>query len=259
MCINNIYKQKRRIKMRKLTKLFSVLLVLTLLVGSLASCNKDKKLGKVIDGANAALAEQPYAVDLVIEYKADDADMMAALEALSTPSVKINVDGDKFKARLDLAYGSDENYVTYTFIDGTLYTEWREDGNTVRDSRPYSDEDKAALRDSFGEGANIGTEDFEEVELKSAGKVDRITCTKIKDAPLNALIASLEADLASFDADVAIKNATLDIEIDNGRYNVVVFTCEYFITTSTDSYSLTMTYSSKFNYTKELEIVTPIM
>ena len=172
---------------------------------------------------------------------------------------KINVDGDKFKARLDLAYGSDENYVTYTFIDGTLYTEWREDGNTVRDSRPYSDEDKAALRDSFGEGANIGTEDFEEVELKSAGKVDRITCTKIKDAPLNALIASLEADLASFDADVAIKNATLDIEIDNGRYNVVVFTCEYFITTSTDSYSLTMTYSSKFNYTKELEIVTPIM
>ena len=245
--------------MRKLTKIFSLFLVLALLVTSLASCNKEKKIGKLIDGADEALKEQPYAIDIRIEYKADDADMLAALEAFSTPSIKVNVDGDKFKAKMDLTHGSDENYITYTFVDGVLYTEWCESGTTVKDSCDFSDEDKATLRDSFGEGANIDTEDFEEVTLESAGKVDVITCTKIKDEPLDALIAALEEQLTAFGADVAIKDATLSIEIENDKYNVIIFTCEYFITTSTDSYSLTMTYSSKFAYTKELEIVAPTL
>ena len=243
--------------MRKLTKIFSVFLVLALLVTSLASCNQEKKIGKLTDRADEALTEQPYAVDVKIEYRADDADMLAALEAFSAPSIKVNVDGDKFKARMEMTHGSDENHVTYTFVDGVLYTEWREGGTTVNDSRNFSDEDKAALRDSFGEGANIGTEDFDEISLESAGKVDVITCTKIKDEPLDALIAAIEEQLAAFDADVAIKDATLKIEIDSDKYNVIIFTCEYFITTSGDSYSLTMTYSCKFNYTKELEILAP--
>lgn len=245
--------------MRKFTKIFSVLLVLTLLVGSLASCDKGKKATKLIGRADEALAEQAYTAEVRVEYDSNDENMLAAIQSFSRPSIKVHVDGEKFMARMDLKHGSDANYIIYTCVDGTLYTEWCEDGATHKASSAFSDEDKASLRDSFGEAANIGVEDFDDISVKSLGKVDVITCTGIKDAPLDALVASLEEQLSSLGADVAIKDATLAIEIDNDRYNVIILTCEYFITTVTDSYSIKMTYSTKFTYEKELEIVAPAL
>lgn len=243
--------------MRKFTKIFSMALVLTMLVCTLASCNQEKKVEKLIDGAEEALAETAYTVDVRVKYESDNEEMAAAIKSFSSPTMKVCVDGDKFQARMDLKSGSDKNYITYTFVDGVLYTEWCEDGSTVQDKRSFSDEDKAALLDSFGAGASIGTEDFDEVAVKSAGKLSVIKCDVIKDDALNALIESLSEQLAFLNADVAIKNATLDIEIDDGRYNVVILTCEYYVTTATGYYSLTMTYSSKFTYENELEITAP--
>ena len=72
---------------------------------------------------------------------------------------------------------------------------------------------------------------------------------------MNALKDEFAA--AHMSASVALKNATLNIEIVDGKYDTVLLSCEYYIATATDSYSIGMTYSSKFTYGGNFEIVAP--
>ena len=211
------------------------------------------------DKADKALENTAYSVEVRVKYDSDDEEMLDAIKSFSNPSMRIYVDGDKFRGTMDLKHNGVKNYITYTFVDGVLYTEFNENGNTVQNKQTMGDSDKAALKESFGAGANVGTEDFENLSVQSLGKVSVIRCDTIKDDALIALVNSLKAEFAAakLTADVALKNATLDIEIDGGKYNVVILTCEYYIITPVDSYSIKMTHSSKFTYDDDFEIVAP--
>ena len=244
--------------MLKFKKIIVAVLILTLFVCSFASCQK-KKPADLVDKADKALENTAYALDVTIAYSSDEDNMANAIAAFSKPSMKIYVDGNKFQGRMDLKYNGANNYVTYTYVDGVLYTEWSENGKIVKDSETLDDADKSSLTNSYGAGANIGIDDFDNVSLKSSGKVDVITCDTIKDDALNSLVNSLKSEfaLAGFDANVAIKNATLEIEINNGKYNNTTLTCLYFISEGENTYSVEMTYSCKFNYDADFEIVAP--
>ena len=249
--------------MRNVKRLISVLLILATLTCCLASCNKGKKNSNLIESAEAALNEAPYAMDIVVQYTSDNAAMALVIDGFSKPTMKINVDGDKFKARLDLVNGEAKSYISHTFVDGVLYTEWQENGVTNQEITEYTETDKATLNMVLGENAGIGPEDFEEIETKSVSGLSKVTCSKIKREALEALIASLESDFAALgfvvdvNIDVAIKDATLELEIEDGKYNAAILTCLYYVTTAEGSYSVTMTHSTRYTYTKELEIIAP--
>lgn len=244
--------------MLKFRKIIGVILVLTLLVCSFASCQK-KKPEDVIDKADKALDNTKYVVDVTIEYSSDDENMKNAIGSFSKPSMKIRVDGDKFQGRMDLKLDGADNYIIYTYVDGVLYTEWCENGKTVQNSEALGSADKSALSESYGAGANVGINDFESVSIKSSGKVDIITCDKIKNDALNSLVNSLESEFAlvGFDASVAIKDAKLEIEVNDGKYQSTTLTCLYFISEGENTYSVNMTYSCNFDYSVDFEITAP--
>ena len=243
--------------MLKFRKIIGAFLILTLLVCSLASCKKTPE--KLIDKADKALENTAYVVDVKVEYSSEDDGMESAIAAFSKPSMKIYVDGDKFYGRMDINFDGMKNYVSYTYVDGTLYTEWREDSETVQNKQQLGDADKSTLTESYGAGANISPDDFEKVSVKSSGKVSVITCETIKDDALIALVNSIESEFeaAEFNADAALKNAKLEIEVENGKYNVTTLTCLFYITTPVDTYSVEMNYSCKFDYDTKFEIVAP--
>ena len=57
---------------------------------------------------------------------------------------------------------------------------------------------------------------------------------------------------------VMVLEEEFDIEIENDAYNVIILTCQYFITVNGDtSYSVEMTYSMKYTYGKDREIMAP--
>lgn len=235
-------------------------LVLAIALCSLASCDIiGKKPEKLTAGADEVLLQNPYSVELRVKYSSDDEAMSNAINSFSNPVIKIQVDGENFKAAMGMSHGEDKSYASFTFVSGVLYTEYTENGTTVKDQRAYTDEDKAALRESLGAGAVVSYDDFEEVDVKSLGKVSVIKCDNIKADAIESLTASLEEALKTvFDsAEVAVYKATLAIEIEKDRYNVIILTCEYFITTPTDSYSVNMEYSMKFDYETAVEITAP--
>ena len=241
----------------KLKRFIGFSLVLVLLISVLAGC-KAAEPAVLVASAELALEEAPYTVNATVEYTSPDESMSAIIKSFSNPTIKVAVDGERFRAQMDIKNGDTSNYIVYTYVDGFLYTQWQENGVTYTDKEEYTKEDKDALATSLGSGAGVGILDFENVSSKRDGKVDVISCDRIKAESLGSLISSLEEQLTSINATVEIKDAALTMEIQDGKYQSTVLTCEYYITTELDSYVINMTYTTEFDYESGVAISAPL-
>lgn len=239
--------------MRTLKRIISALLVLSLLAVSLCSCDLLTKPGDLITVAEAALALQSYKVEHTVSYESGDAKMQEAISAFTAPTILTEVDGESFRITMAFEKDGRENGVIYTYVDGVLYTVLDELGVTTKTSESVSGLDSSTLAG----GAGVSADDFATVKAKSSDGTGVITCTDIKDEALARLVDSL-ADQLDPETVVAIKNATLDINLKNGMYDTTVLKCDYVITTSDAVYTVTMTYESKFTYGNVDEIVAPV-
>ena len=257
--------------MRTIKRFTSVLLVFAMLIALLCSCEVLGENGigddtpdvvtkasaeEIVTAAESALKANPYIVNMTIKYSSDDEAMQSAIKAFGTPKVKTEVNGDSFRISMSFTKGGVESGITYTYLDGVLYTDLNEAGLVTGDYEDFTDADKAELTESLGAGANISIDDFSKVIVIDNNGKSVINCGDIKDEPLEKLVASLQAEMGE-DILVAIKNATLVITTDCGKYTSTVFTCDYVITTPDNAYNLTMTYTSNFTYGKNVVITAP--
>ena len=242
--------------MRTMKKIISAFLVFSLLTVGLCSCNLFANPEELITEAETALADKSYTVELAIKYESEDEKMKEAIAAFTNPHILTEVNGDDFRITMTFEKDGRENGVIYTYVDGTLYTILDELGVTTKTSEVIDELDKKAITDSLGQGASIGIEDFESVKAVAKSGTGVITCTQIKDEPLEALGEALADDMPA-DTVVAIKDVILAIQLNGGLYDVTLLTCEYVITTPDSVYTLTMTYASKFTYGDVDEIVAP--
>lgn len=243
--------------MRTMKKITSVLLVLAMLTACLCSCDLigGKDPGELIAAAEAELRLAPYSINMNIKYESADEGMKAAIEAFSAPVIKTEVDGDDFKITMSFKNDGIKSGLIYTCVDGVLYTELNDGGHVSTSTTEGAD--MAAITEALGAHAGISTDDFNTVKTQSRGNVSVITCTEIKDEPLDALVSSLTEQLADIEALVNIKDVVLAMQFTDGKYDVTILTCSYVITVGSEVYNLTMTYTSKFNYEAEVEISAP--
>ena len=244
--------------MRTMKKITSALLVFVMLLSMLCSCELigGKDPAELVNEAEKVLSEQPYAMDMAIEYSSDDADMQAVIDKLGHPTIKVEVDGVDF---YEEGKADPWNGVTYAKVGQTLYTERNDEGTITVTSEPCTIEEKMILAEKLGSAANIGINDFESVKAQSFNGVSVITCTEIKDAALDVLVDSLTEQLASLNAFVNIKDVTLAMQITDGRYDTILLNCNYVITVGDDVYTLNMSYASKFDYEREVLISAPVV
>lgn len=242
--------------MRTTKKIISALLVVSLLAVLLTSCNLFVKPDGVIAEADAALKEKAYTMETTITYTSEDAGMREAIASFTNPMIFTEVNGNDFRITMNFEKDGRENGVIYTYKDGTLYTVLDELGVTTKTSEVVTVLDKKEITDSLGQGVSISADDFNIAKAVSVEGVTMITCTDIKDEPLDALVREL-SERFSEDTVVAIKDAGLIIEIKDGLYNNVAFSCQYVITTPDAVYTLVMLYTSKFAYGDVDEITAP--
>ena len=242
--------------MRTMKRIISAVLVLSLLAVGFCSCDLFTKPEALVVIAEAALTNKTYTVESTITYDSADEKMKDAISAFTNPTILTEVEGDSFRITMTFEKDGRENGVIYTYVDGVLYTVLDEYGATTKTKDTVSEADKANLKKKLGQGVSVGFEDFNDVKVKTTDNVSVITCNEIKDEPLDALVKILSEQLPT-DTVVAIKNASLTINLKDGLYDTTLLTCEYVITTPDAVYTLTMTYTSEFKYVKVDEIKAP--
>lgn len=241
-------------------KIIGAILVFALAVCALTSCDviMGGKPEKLVASADEFLKTNPYTVDVRVTYESDDENMASAIASFTGPSMQIKVNGDDFSVIMYLKNGDTQNFTQFVFSGGYVYIQ-SSDGGKVMES-VAGPEEVAAVRESLGAGANVTYEDFEEVDTNGIGKVHVINCTKIKADAIASLTEPLAEmlEVAFENVEVTVHTVSLSIEIEDGKYNVIILDCEYFITTPTDSYSIEMQYSMKFGYDEAVEITPPV-
>ena len=242
----------------KIKRIIALLLVLVALTSVFASCDAASEPVALVAAAEVALKMAPYTVNSTVEYTSTDEGMSAMIKSFSSPTIKVTVDGDKFRAQMDVKNGDVSNYVTITYVDGFLYTQWMENGKAVNNKEEYTAEDKAALVTKLGSGADINVDDFNNVSASHKKGVDTISCDGIKAESLGTLVTMLEEQFTSLDAKIEIKDATLTMNIEDGKYTSSTLTCEYYITTSIDCYVINMTYTTEYDYESGAVISSPV-
>jgi hypothetical protein len=247
--------------MQKLRKIIGLALTAAMLLCFLASCGigSGQDPQQIVKDADAALKAGPYNMDVLVKYTSESDELTAAIQSFSTPHIKVNVDGESFKATLETQKDLDIYYIKYTFVDGILYAESYDGREIVKEEKSIGMTEKAELLATFGSGADIGIDDFNEVVAVKEKKVSVITCTGIKAETLDSLIAVLDEQLASvMEADVAIKDAALVIEVEDGKYKSATLTCLYYITTADGSYAITMNHTTAYSYDYVAVIAAPM-
>ena len=249
--------------MKKIIRLTALAVALMMITSCLFSCDLifGTDPADMIKKADEALESQPYTVLINMTYTSDDEGMAEAIEMLSPPTVEMQVDKDALFATMTMTLHGRLSRSTYTAIDGTIYFDSYEE----REDEIYTSKKKASLtedavadiKNSLGDGANLSADDFKSISAEDLDGVTVITCTDIKDSALSDIIDALQYKLTDIGAMVFVNDATLVLNIKNGRYISSETVCTYAIATSDDVYTVTMESRTDYDYTSEFEITAP--
>lgn len=237
-------------------KLFALLLCLTLLCGSLASCDILDRL----QGGNKRDSDK-YEAEIRVVFATNDEKMSAAVNAMNS-SATIKADGENMSV-VTTAESDDTTLTeTYTVLDGKLYHLLTVQSGAYyadkREKADFNDTDTYMLLSEIGIGADIDITDFE-TSRESDGADDKktYTCSDIIDQAREGLHASLSADFAPLGATVNIKDVTFILESEGDLEMKTTLSCDLEIIMNGESYEITMRTYTTYNYDVNPEIFAP--
>ena len=118
-------------------------------------------------------------------------------------------------------------------------------------------EQVALLKQKASIIGGIGIEDFESAELEKLDGDKVIVCTGIDDEVKAKLESIIIYELSGAADKVRAKDASLTVELDGKKYDMVTLVCEYEITMSGYTYTVTAEYEIEYDYDERVNITAP--
>lgn len=237
-------------------KFFALLLCLTLICGSLASCD-------VLDRLQSGTKRDAdkYEAEVRVVFATNDEKLSDAVNAMNS-SATIKADGENMSV-VTTAKSNDTTVTeTYTVLDGRLYHFLSVQSGTYyadkREQADFSDTDTYMLLSEIGTGADIDITDFETSrESDGANEKKTYTCSDITDQAREGLHASISDKFAPLGATVNIKDVTFILEVEGDLEMKTTLSCDLEIIMSGNSYEITMRTYTTYDYDANPEISAP--
>lgn len=233
------------------TKFTALLLLLSILTLSFNACS-DKTVEEMIDEADEILLDSAYSIDVDVSYVCDD-DVKDIFDQLGAAEIGVYVDGGKMRIENKTVINYGEGDVVfdtqYVMVDGVVYADLKYSlggYDSLSQAKAYISEDQRdQLFRKQSVACGITADDFTDV-YKSEDDV--IICTGASDNGLSELEHILIYQLEGAADTVAVKNATLTIELDDGKYGTVSLNCAFDVQIMGSLYSVTMNVEMEYNY-----------
>lgn len=235
------------------TKFTALLLLISILALVFAACS-DKTVEEMIDEADEILSDSAYSIDVDVSYVCDD-EVKDIFDQLGAAEIGVYVDGGKMRIENETVINYGEGDVIfntqYVMLDGVVYADlkYNLDGyDRLSQAKAYiSEAQRDELFQKQSVACGITADDFTDVSI-SKDDGDVIICTTAKDEILSELEYILIYQLEGASDTVAIKSATLTIELDDGKYGTVSLNCAFDVRIMGSLYSVTMNVEMEYNY-----------
>lgn len=247
----------------KLTKTLSaIILILALSVTALVSCEGGvPSVTSPLDAADAVLASSAYTARVTMMYSSTDAEMADAINALGASSITLATDGTSEQLTLRTEAGGLDIVKSYISTGGTLYHESTatlgENTVSVKEQAPLAADSRLMLTLKLGGAAVINTSDFTTYEVKLGELSTTVSCTDMKTETKSSLAAVLGASLSAIDATLVIDSARLAATLTDGKYRQTTLTINMTVTLGENSYPLTLTSVTDYDYVATVTITAP--
>lgn len=231
--------------MRAFIKLGCLVVCLTLLFGSLVSCDiLDQYLNKNID-------PDKYVASVRIVFATNDEKMRDAVDAMNSTST-INADGNNISVHTSAKAGNCSVDNIYTLVDEILYHKLLivSDAFSAESLKcaGFGDQERDYVIANAGAGVNLDIDDFYTCEMFSDSGIDTYECSDISDEAKADLEKILASNFATLGASVKIKEAYYILEKRGNVRIGATLSCSFEISMNGQVYEVTMHTYTDYNY-----------
>ena len=239
--------------MKSFNKITSLLLLLVLSVGILASCGDPA-------GPQPQQTDN-YVANVEIRFATNDDAMKAAVDAMSSSKSTVYVTKDEMRIETSAEMNEISLTDNYVYFLGILY---HENKITVNDQSyaeykmaTVGEADREKLLSDVGAGAGVDVSDFEIQDMTGDEKNAIYTCSNIKDDAKNSLQAIYASNFSALNATVELSGAEYTLETENGRDKSSTLSCHFVIDMDGKSYEITMHITTTYDYEAKFGISAP--
>lgn len=230
-------------------KNLSLLIVLALTLGALASCVKP-----------AEKQSDTYEAEVRIVFATDDEKMKPAIDALSTSGV-IRAKGDELFVNTTAFYSDVSVQSSYVLIGGILYhaTSITSGAYTVGEAEKatFGDADRSKVVGAAGAGAAIGIGDFKTIDMNGSDGNYIYNCSDVNDDARDSLCAILSSSFVGMNAAVSLDSVSYCLVVEDGRDASSTLSCGLTVTLDGVNYKITMRTYLDYDYDKDVVISVP--
>ena len=141
----------------KFTKIISIALCIVLLLAMFAGCQKENEAEVLLKKAGLQMLDKQFAMTMTMDYSCDDAELDAALSAVSASKIEMIVDGKNVKMDMTVL----DQKVTVLCVNEVVYMDMF--GMKVKSF--LEAEDYAEMFGEINEMADMDLEEFKSVEI----------------------------------------------------------------------------------------------
>ena len=240
--------------MKNIKRILALLLITAIALTCLVSCEKTPE--ELVKAADEALLKRAYTVDIDMDFSSDNPEMNEAFKSMNDMDIEMAVNGDDMKLDMDLSMSvmgiSMAMNSSYVMIDNTLYLKMAVSSGgysqNIKNKATLTEENIADFKEDAGVAYDVSSLDFENISMELVEDSFIITCDGIKADATEKLTDMISDQLEGSNAECAIENVKLVIEIEEGKYDTTTLSCDYKITVEGETYSVHMNSEMEYDY-----------
>lgn len=236
-------------------RILSILLLLSLLVCSFASCDT-LTAAAAIANAEKVLEEKPYTVTMSMDFDCDNTTLNAVFDALSV-EVPVTVDGKNVYMNMSTEVMGFTTGVTMTVVDDVLYSNTTVLNQSIKLKATLSAEDYQAFMKENSAEMPVTADNFESLTMETVDGKQVITCSGITTEGLTAMNDLLSGSLTALGAEAAVGDLSLVITVADGKYESMALTAAYSVTVKGETHTVSLTMNAKYAYEGVQPITVP--
>ena len=235
-------------------KILALVIALTLLCAMFVSCGDDPQT--LIEKADAALKEGPYAATFKFNIEADNEELNKVFSIMNMEIPTI-IDGNNLVMNMSMDVMGDTVALDATIVDMVMYYDIELFGESVKMKSTMTEEQYQEFIEDSNTQMLLMPDDFSEMTVESKDGKKYITCTGLSEDGFKVLNDAVSEQLESIGVSVDVSEISYTLTLDKGKYESIDMHCVFTPTIGDGTTTITMDMSAEYSYDNIAKITVP--
>ena len=246
----------------KIAKILSLLFVLALIIGTMASCGAEELTAKqIVDNAAVEMEKTPYRVSIDLDFSTSNETYKEIVSAMSLKGIEMDVDGKNLHFGIDMDMGIATMQAEYTAVDGTVYvnatTSSLDSTQSVKRKAVLNEDQLTEFLADLNLSNDMNVEDFISTTVAKDGDTYTIACEGMTDKLNEALSEMIGSAASGISGAPTISDVSYVVNVKNNKIESAKLSCTYKVTVSDEEIDFTMNFDMVYDYDASVSITTP--